>query len=191
MKSGKLLLAAMVGSCILAGTAYAGEWKSDQGKWWYLNDDSTYPVDGWMWIDGKCYYFDPDGYCLINGIAPDGSAVDETGAWIVNGVVQMQSQYETKDVWKGAYLADDGQIIVVTGSDEEGVYLTFNGYSEEGWYSNTERLAYRNAEKTQVSSPYYYNGQLIEETVYTLTDTGIQVNVLPAGGWKDGVYIRQ
>lgn len=71
-------------------TAFAGEWKSDQTGWWYQKDDGGYLKDGWNWVDGKCYYFTSDGYCLVNTTTPDGYTVDGSGAWIINGVVQTQ-----------------------------------------------------------------------------------------------------
>jgi len=93
--------------------------------------------------------------------------------------------------WVGTYIAEDGQSITISLSDESSVVLTFAGYSEEGEYTRTGELLYTNAEKTQVSDPYYYNGRLVEEIVYTLTDLGIQVETLPSGGWADGLYLRQ
>lgn len=193
----KVILAAILGSCMMAVNAYAGEWKTAPSGWWYQKDDGSYFVNGWQWINGRCYYFDSNGYCLINTLTPDGYFVDGNGAWIVNGVVQTQYVENNKQNvnnqanWKGIYVAGDGQTIVVTATDTNYVYLTFTGYGEEGWYSETKKLPYKNAEKTQVSSPYYFNGNLIEETVYTLTNTGIVVNVLPWGGWMEGNYVRQ
>lgn len=35
-------------------------------KWWYLQEGYTYPVNKWMWIEGKCYYFDDNGYMLAD-----------------------------------------------------------------------------------------------------------------------------
>ena len=93
--------------------------------------------------------------------------------------------------WVGTYIAEDDQAITISSSDDSGVVLTFVGYSEEGWQTRTEVLAYSNSEKTQVSDPYYYEGSLTQETVYTITETGIQVETLPSGGWADGFYLRQ
>lgn len=193
----KIILAAILCSCMMAGNVLAGEWKAAPSGWWYQKDDGSYFANGWQWIDGRCYYFDPNGYCLVNTITPDGYFVDGNGAWIVNGVVQTQHvENNVQDVnnqinWKGIFVASDGQTIVVTATDTNYVYLTFTGYGEEGWYSETKKLPYKNFEKTQVSSPYYFNGNLIEETIYTLTDAGIVVNVFPSGGWNEGFYIRQ
>jgi FOG: Glucan-binding domain (YG repeat) len=88
-KLGLFLLMAML-SVAACFPAFAGEWKQYDNKWWYDNGDSTYAKDGWNWIDGKCYYFGTDGYCLINTTTPDGYQVDASGAWTVNGVVQTK-----------------------------------------------------------------------------------------------------
>jgi len=77
-------------------SSFAGSWLQDGTGWWYQNDDGSYPVNGWYWLDGngdgvaECYYFNAAGYCLINTVTPDGYMVDENGAWIVNGVIQTQ-----------------------------------------------------------------------------------------------------
>lgn len=76
--------------------SYAGEWKQDATGWWLQNDDGTYPVNKWEWVDGnkdgiaECYYFNESGYCLMATTTPDNCTVNESGAWIVNGVVQTK-----------------------------------------------------------------------------------------------------
>ncbi len=78
-------------------TAFAGSWQQDTTGYWWQRDDGSYPAGGWEWIDdngngmAECYYFDPSGYCVINDVTPDGYVVDANGAWIVDGVVQMQA----------------------------------------------------------------------------------------------------
>ncbi|WP_270269283.1 hypothetical protein [Enterocloster clostridioformis] len=71
--------------------AFAGQWQQNTTGWWYQNDDGGYPSNSWQWIDGKCYYFDGNGYMLANTTTPDGYNVDVSGAWTVDGVVQTQS----------------------------------------------------------------------------------------------------
>lgn len=81
--------------------SFAGQWLSDANGWWWQNDDGTYPANTWRWIDGnndgvsECYSFNPEGYCVTSGTTPDGYMVDGTGAWIVDGVVQTQSDAMT------------------------------------------------------------------------------------------------
>ena len=78
-------------------TANAGQWKENNNGWWYQNTDGSYPTDSWQWIDGKCYYFTPEGYCLINTNTPDGYQVGSDGAWVLNGVVQGKSGTDSKN----------------------------------------------------------------------------------------------
>lgn len=131
--------------------AFAGEWKSDEKGWWWENDDRTYPVNTWQWLDGnrdgiaECYCFDEAGYAFINTKTPDEFVVNENGAWTVDGVVQQkqvpyetaQSQYPTAeyyqyfmdenvyfDGWGG--LAGEGQIAPVK--------LTKSNYIDHGDY---------------------------------------------------------
>ena len=93
----KKIAAFMVAVMIVGSTmtAYAGEWKQEGTTWKYQQDDGTYCNNGWKWIDGKCYYFDGNGYMLSNTTTPDGYQVDASGAWVVNGVVQTQGTSTT------------------------------------------------------------------------------------------------
>lgn len=96
---GVVLAAAL--SVAMAGSAFAGTWRtgqgSDSGKWWYDNGNGTYPANSWQWIDGdadnqaECYYFDLNGWLVTNTTAPDGSQVNGNGAWVVNGAVQKRN----------------------------------------------------------------------------------------------------
>lgn len=78
-----------------AMTAMAAEWKQNEIGYWYQEDNGSYPTNSWKWINGRCYYFDSNGYMLANTTTPDGYTVDATGAWTVNGVVQTQSTGQT------------------------------------------------------------------------------------------------
>lgn len=77
-------------------TAFAGQWRSDALGWWWQNDNGSFPVSCWQWIDGnndglaECYYFNENGYCLLNTMTSDGYFVNESGAWIIDGIVQIQ-----------------------------------------------------------------------------------------------------
>lgn len=88
---------------------FAGEWKKNDTGWWYQNNDNSYPVNTWAWIDGnkdgiaECYYFNENGYMLANTNTPDNYTVNENGAWTVDGVVQTKNMFissedENRDV---------------------------------------------------------------------------------------------
>lgn len=64
---------------------------ANAGRWWWKNSDGSYPKSEWKWLDGnndgiaECYYFDADGWCVLNGTTPDGFTVNADGAWMVGG----------------------------------------------------------------------------------------------------------
>lgn len=82
MRKLKILALAAVLSLSIASTAFASSWKQDSGKWWYQEDDGSYPSNTWKEIKGKYYYFGADGYMLSNTVAPDGQRVGADGALI-------------------------------------------------------------------------------------------------------------
>lgn len=100
---------------------FAGEWKQDNIGWWWQNNDNSYPVNRWEWVDGnhdgiaECYYFNENGYCLMATTTPDNYTVNESGAWTVDGVVQTKSivtstedeDYENENVSKGSNQNED------------------------------------------------------------------------------------
>lgn len=77
---------------------FAAGWIQNGTGWQYENDDGSYLNNGWTWINGKCYYFMPDGCCLTGTRTPDGYTVDENGAWTVDGVVQVQNPSQTENI---------------------------------------------------------------------------------------------
>lgn len=97
MKRGFLTaVAATVMAASMSLTAFAGSWQKNAAGWWWQNDDGSYPVSCWQWLDGngdgtaECYYFNEAGYMLTNTTTPDGYIVNADGAWVVNGTIQTQ-----------------------------------------------------------------------------------------------------
>lgn len=140
-KTVKSLLLAGLMVLLSVTPAFAGQWQSNAQGWWYQNDDGSYPDDGWQWIDGKCYYFTSQGYCLVNATTPDGYTVDGTGAWILNGVVQQQNATSANAVsfeagWiYGTYECLDGidataELGWNSGDDTDYIYLS--GATKDG-----------------------------------------------------------
>lgn len=97
MRRLKLIAVSSIMTLIMSSTALAGSWQGNETGWWYQNDDGSYPANTWQWIDGdgdgisENYYFNENGYCLMNTTTPDGNTVDANGAWTVNGIVQTQA----------------------------------------------------------------------------------------------------
>lgn len=63
-----------------------------------IKDNGTRAVSEWVEIDFEgdnyleYYYFDANGYLVINSVTPDGYTVNERGQWVVNGVVQRKNR---------------------------------------------------------------------------------------------------
>ena len=82
----------------------AAGWQQDATGWWWQNDDGTFPVNTWQWLDGnndgiaECYYFDGNGYMLSNTTTPDGYQVNSDGAWVENDAVKQM----LKGTWSGS-----------------------------------------------------------------------------------------
>lgn len=60
-------------------------WKKaeDQIRWWWSNGDGTWPFSQWKEVDGNWYYFDAEGYMAVGWISVDGKEYylnPETGA---------------------------------------------------------------------------------------------------------------
>ena len=88
-----LILAAAV-SMMASTPALAGQWMQAPNGWWWQDDDGSHPESCWRWLDGngdgwsESYYFDANGYLLVNTTTPDNYLVNENGAWVSNGIVQ-------------------------------------------------------------------------------------------------------
>lgn len=48
----------------MSSTVFAGTWKQDQTGWYWEEENGSYPISDWKWLDGnndgiaECYYFD-------------------------------------------------------------------------------------------------------------------------------------
>lgn len=97
----KKKFAAVTGGILLSVAmtipVFAGSWQSNTTGWWWRNDNGSYPVNTWEWLDGnrdgiaECYYFDGNGYMLTITTTPDGYFVNADGAWVQDGAVQVKN----------------------------------------------------------------------------------------------------
>lgn len=136
--AGMLVTAAMITA--ISTTALAAGWQQNATGWWYGTnaDNSQWYSNGWQWIDGngdgtaECYYFDQNGYMLANTTTPDGFQVDQNGAWIVNGSVQVQSALSGTEIMNEGKTADgfprlDGLYLDTTWKDYYFVHTAEDG----------------------------------------------------------------
>lgn len=82
---------------------HAAGWEQGEGenagKWRYkeIQSDQECFTGGWRWIDGnddgvsECYYFNAEGWLVIDQITPDGYQVNSDGAWIENGIIRTKT----------------------------------------------------------------------------------------------------
>ena len=64
------------------------------GSTYYVNDNNSFAVNCWRWIDdnndtvAECYRFGADGKLLKNATMSDGKLTNDKGQWIEDGIVQ-------------------------------------------------------------------------------------------------------
>lgn len=155
------MAAVMMTSAILtiaaASTAFAGTWKQDAKGWWWQEDNGSYPISQWKWLDGnqdgvsECYYFGGNGYLLTNTTTPDGYTVNGDGQWMENGNIKTQGKQTatvsttntntTEGSWEQVgnrwkFKKPDGSYVVdalwLIDSDGDGVYNMYS-FDENGF----------------------------------------------------------
>lgn len=119
----KLFVTSVVFTILFSVTAFAAGWTNGQGensgRWWYdLGDGTWYAGTGenpaWQWLDengdgvAECYAFDEYGWMYAGTQTPDGYQVNEDGAWVENGVVQVRNNAAAPETD-----TDDQKILVV------------------------------------------------------------------------------
>ena len=86
MKHFKIIVTTIFISVIAAIASLAGQWRDGQyGEKWYQRDNGSYPSNQWEQIDGNWYYFDGNGYMMVNAWIQNKYYVGDDGAMMVNG----------------------------------------------------------------------------------------------------------
>lgn len=165
MKRLALLVAAVAMIVAMSVTAFAGEWGSKDGKWYYKIENGKYYTGCKKTIDGKTYAFDQDGWMItgftdeslnpINGtdynaafastfyFDPDGAMhkgwlkVDKTGAPSNYDSYKELWFYYDKDNGK-KYACTNGENYVAKTIDGTKYGFDENGVMLEGWGTSTD-----------------------------------------------------
>ena len=87
-------------------SAFAGSWEEDAKGWWYKNNDGSYPRGTWFTFatTGKQYYFDNDGYLLVNTTTPDGYKVGPDGAYLDSDPSNIAKANAANNKKSGSYV---------------------------------------------------------------------------------------
>ena len=114
-------------------------WVPSGSRWWYRNEDGSYPAGTWKTINGTQYYFDNSGYMasgwqIINGkwYYFNGSGIMQSNTWIVSS-------------GKYYYMGEDGTMLTNTWIgdyyvDSNGVWLT--NYQPAKWMQTNGKWWY-------------------------------------------------
>lgn len=179
---------AAVMSLSAVGAAFAGQWIQDAAGWKYQKDDASFHVNSWQWVDNKCYYFTPEGYCLLNTTTPDGFTVDASGAWTVNGVVQLQQVTPQEgwnqlgDVWK--YYTNNKYVTSAWRAvDGKRYYFDESGNMVTGFRNVNGEKYYFNSDGSLVTASFTLDGMR-----YVVSSTGVITDEIDEFDWFSGNY---
>lgn len=177
MKKTKLLITTLAMSIILGMTAFAGQWQQDGSTWKYQQDDSTYAVNGWQWIDGngdgtaECYYFDGNGAMLANTTTPDGYTVDASGAWTELGIVRTKAVVDTAPIQGGE------NNTIPTGYNEQGLSNVAIDILEHTREENAAKYGESKVEEDASYFDVYYNNLnfIVEYQYANMTEKPLRI----------------
>lgn len=128
--------------------SYAGEWRQEaDGRWWFEDDDGSYPCGIMAAIDDELYVFDENGYmitndwvgftdgtwcyCTASGAVARNQWID--GLYYVDEDGMMLTNCQTPD---GYYVGPDGAWVQSVGQSAAS-NSSFNGTNENGIYASS------------------------------------------------------
>lgn len=107
------------------GTEMSGWVKGENGQWRYKKADGTFVNNGWLTIDEKSYYMNPDGIMLTDTITPDGIYVNSKGEKTAYIPGWVQNDRGWKYVLKNGYYAASAWVKDI---DDKWYYFDIGGY---------------------------------------------------------------
>ena len=152
-------------------TAFAASWQQNTTGWWYQEDNGTYPTNTWKWIDGKCYYFDGNGYMLSNTTTPDGYTVDASGAWTELGIVRTKAVVDTAPIQGGE------NNTIPTGYNEQGLSNVAIDILEHTREENAAKYGESKVEEDAGYFDVYYNNLnfIVEYQYANMTEKPLRI----------------
>ena len=125
-------------------------WMYDSVGWWLRHPDGSYPVNQWHQdVDGSWYYFNEQGYMLMNTKTPDGYWVGKDGKW--DGVAAENWQW--RQVGSDWYYTDLNSGKNWTGWLQDGgywYYLEADGKMKTGLTTYKANVYYLNDGKLNI-----------------------------------------
>lgn len=162
-------------------TAFAGEWGSQDGKWYYKGDDGKYYTQGKKNIDGKTYAFDYDGW-MITGFTDD--SLNPISGNDCNAAFTSTFYFGTDGVMHTGWLKVD---------DRSGAGSEYDDYSEMWFYfdGNGKKVANESGGDFRITNvdgeryAFDQNGVMVQGWGTSSTDKTVYVeNGKMATGWR-------
>ena len=150
MKRFRLLIITTLLALSTSFSAFAGSWEEDSKGWWYKNDDGSYPRSTWFTFatTGKQYYFNNEGYLLVNTTTPDGYKVGSDGAYLESDPSNIAKAKSTKS---GSYVNSGPGVVGSAGGPVQNTNSTTANNSNSN--SNGNSVGYWNFIILIVSAP--------------------------------------
>ena len=175
-------IAAFILTAVLAGTlsgplsVQAAQWHKDGTGWWWQENDGSYPVSQWKYINGNWYHFNASGY-MDTGFYYEGIKKYYLGG--ENDGAMKYGWFQAEGDWYYAGDKNDGDIKVGWYWDGKNWYfLKKGGPMATGWIGINSEYFYlysdgRMAANTWIGKSYFDKNGVAKEQVPALNDSGV------------------
>lgn len=176
MKKLRLWCLATLLTATMCGTAFAGEWFKDNGKWAYKDDNGVQIKEGWFTdTDGRVYNF--------NG------GVTRTGLYTENGVTYY---FNPTSGERCSGLVTDG---------DKSYFLNIGGVLQTGWFiyngswycADNDGNVYKDKLVEINGNKYYFHADgrmAVKEWVKDSTYYASENGTIATAQWVDGTYVN-
>ena len=161
-----------------AGGAMRTGWLYLDDTWYYLGTSGARVAGRWQWINGKCYYFDNNGYMMANTWVGD-SYVDASGAWIPGKQKPTPGWKVVSGRWK--YMESNGEYVksrwLLVGSTW--YHFDANGWMQTGWLLTGNTWYYLESSGAMIAGRW----QWINGKCYYFDNNGCMASDTWIGNW--------